>query len=190
MRLLVAFFTVLIAASCSGYHLQKSNSSQLIHVPFIQNDNDGLLTNSVVKALAQHGFAVDLHAPYILTVGLESKKTKPLGYTYGYDSVGSSTKALYSNEARLEWACYVAIKRKSSEQLLAGPQILTASSDFDYEIEEMHYSQVQQSAGQLNIRHEAIQTAQDGVKEKLANEIASWVLVHWSEVVGSVLPKQ
>lgn len=185
MRRFVAVLGALFLASCHGYVLQQPASSASVEVPFVPGDEEGLMTQEIILALQRSGFQVASPGRFELKLELESKHTRVLGYAYSHDDKGNLTTSLSPNEARINTRYRVSLIDKHLEEVVAGPDLLDTSVDYDHEIEEVPYNSVQASMGQLNVGSEAQIGAQSTLGRKLAKEVALWMQAARLKRLGS-----
>lgn len=171
----------LFLTSCQGYILHENSKTAAVEVPFIAQDEEGLITQEVILALERAGFSVARYGRYELKINLQSQSSRALGYAYIYDDKGAITTALGPNEERINSRYTVSLIDKHSEEVIAGPDVLEVSIDYDQEVDEVPYSSVQDSLGQLNIGPEAKASAQAALGRRLAKEIAIWMHAAYSK---------
>lgn len=121
-----------------GYRWQPGSfesSCPSITVPFIEGDEDGLLTNEVVRALASSGIAdIRFHGgDYRLNISILREGKEILGFRKDRQKVNGKTKRnMFACEARKILSVEATLFRGDSDEVAFGPYVLEADADFDY----------------------------------------------------------
>lgn len=102
-------------------------------VPFIQGDEEGLLTVQVIEALSQSGLVDIVHAggDYRLEIAIEGTSNETTGYRRDPQKVfGKVRHNLLAVEARRGMTITATLYR--GDAVAGGPFRLAASADYDY----------------------------------------------------------
>jgi hypothetical protein len=174
----------LFLSSCNSYRLLHQENRPAFCVPFSERDEDGLFTQVLIDVLTAHGYEIKDSSRFQLEIKLIKTKIRPLGYTYGFDNQDLETKALYANEGRLEWSSVVSIRDSQTNQTLLSSYPLVVTTDFNYQIDDKPFDEIRMSLGQLNVKSEAIISAQENLKSKLALKIVYWLILHSSDIAS------
>lgn len=170
--------SICLLVSCHAYVLQEASfMGGGIEVPFVPGDEEGLMTQEIILSLERSGFDVVRSGSYELKLKLESEDVRSLGYVYGRNNAGGLINELSLNESCLVSCYLISLVDKHSGKVVAGPDLINISIDYDHEIEEVPYNSVQYSMGQLNVEAEAQVGAKSTLGRRLAKEVASWMKV-------------
>jgi len=129
---LLAFLT-----SC-GYHWddpeQLSAHYQTVAVPYVVGDQEGFLTDELVKAIGlSNQFTYAKGGELILEGTIVSDQTSHIGWQYDRDpTTGVRINRLVPNEGRREVAIQFSLVSARTGKVLYGPVKVTAQSDFDF----------------------------------------------------------
>ena len=129
--------TSVILTSC-GYHIDDGEadlSAKTISVPYFKGDKEGVLTDTVIRALANSSTFTYANRGGSLT--LEGKviadNFEHIGYQYDRHSIsGERINRLVPNEGRREISVEITLSDSRSLKILHGPFIVTAYSDYDF----------------------------------------------------------
>ena len=133
MKFLTLFF-LCVLCGC-GYHCKGSYSDTSVSVPYVKGDSEGALTSQIIRQLSSSGQFQ--YSPsegiLILQVAIVSDKNEKIDYRYGRDNTtGDLTDHLYPTENRRTLSAEVVLLYAGSEEILFGPEIITAITEYDY----------------------------------------------------------
>jgi hypothetical protein len=165
---------------------------QKISIPYVEGDNKGLLTAAIIQKVAATGFfqPVSAQQSLVLRVAIVEDEQDYLGFRFDREPVsGKRLTNLIPTESRRTISASVILLNSATEEILFGPQIISANLDFDYvdgnSIRDLTFFNnrgerekvIQFSLGQLD----SIEGAQDDVLnplfEILAKKIANRLLL-------------
>lgn len=105
-----------------------------ITVPFIAGDEDGSLTNEIIRTISRSGIADVVHSKgnYCLQVSIVGSETSTIGYRRDKQKItGEIKKNLVASEGRKEMTIEAVLLDGDSE-IVYGPYRITDFSDYDY----------------------------------------------------------
>ncbi|MCB1085095.1 MAG: hypothetical protein KDK60_03230 [Chlamydiia bacterium] len=138
MRVLLLLLLISFAVVSCGYRLggEDSLASQTtISIPYVQGDDDGLLTETLIRAIAANpqfsyvskGGVLSLEAKII------SDRCDHIGYQYDRDPLtGARIHRLVPNEGRREIIVEFSLVNARSNVVIIPPTTVKASSDYDF----------------------------------------------------------
>ncbi len=173
----VLFLLAVFCLTGCGYRLgQGGLRAGTITVPFVQGDDDGRLTSYLVRELSRSGGVrvVTTHGELTLQVKLLNLKNRTIGYRYDQKSCDCLAKSVIPTEVRKILEAEVIVVR--GDTILAGPTLIEASYDYDFD-----YCQVKQevnvfSLGQLVDIETAADSALDPLYRRLAEKVTTYVV--------------
>lgn len=192
-----------VATSC-GYHVGDKNLSRIrsISLPYVGGDVDGQLTDHLAYALAASGgFHYEQSGGrYQLNVNILSNQDHRIGYRYDRQGKeGKRLKNIVGTEQRKTMTVEVKLVDTCTEELIFGPEIVTADTEYDYidgnsikdlifnttekEIDNNNEIEVERvvinfSAGQLDSQDAAAKDSLTPLYRNLAQKIVNGVLSH------------
>jgi hypothetical protein len=177
-----------------GYH--TTDQQNTISVPFVKGDGNGQLTTEIIHALTATGhFEFRKSGGNLeLQVAIISDTDDRIGYRYDRNpTTGKLRKNIIGVENRETITIEFKLVDGYTQEILHGPEILTASADYDYvdynSIKDLTFIQpdgtpttsIDFSLGQLDSIEGAHDDAQTPIFRKLAQKIADGLLLHnWS----------
>ena len=133
-RSLALFFFLLSLCGC-GYHFQQNREKTTISVDPIGGDFDGLFMKQLVHALSASGnFTFSQKSANVqLALSILSDTDDRIGYRYDRNpTTGKLRKNIVGTENRQTIQVEVKLIDSYTQQILLGPQTITASADYDY----------------------------------------------------------
>ncbi len=187
----VAFF---LLAGC-GYHLANSEQTS-VSVPYVTGDHEGTLTAALIRQIAESPDFIYARecGELILNVRILSVDDERIGLRY--DRSPSSDKRrsnLVAVENRHKMTAEVTLYQGSTEEIIMGPEVVTADVDFDYVDQNSpqdltvrlpggkHVSSVGFSLGQLDSVDAAKIDALQPLYRALAQKIVNGLIVYCNE---------
>lgn len=187
----ILFFTFFLTAC--GYRFSSSENSDpiTISVPYIKGDTtDGKLTDAIARAVSNSSkfLFVSGHSMRILKVALIQDEREKIGYRYDRHPIsGKLQHNLVPTEVRRIIRAEVTVLDGISEEIMLGPVIVTASSEFDYvNSDNLHdltffnngklETVLNFSLGQLDSIEGAEDNALDPLYSELAEKIADGLM--------------
>ncbi|MGE0198463.1 MAG: hypothetical protein AB7N99_03295 [Simkaniaceae bacterium] len=181
--------TTSFLCSACGYHVDDSgvvSHFPTISVPYFSGDQDGTLTDAVIKGLSTSGefTYVNGGGAVILEGAVISDNFEHIGYQYDRHHVsGVRINRLVPNEGRREITVRISLIDSLSQKVIYGPFDISASSDYDFVDSDslqdtsfidpagMRQSVLFFSLGQLDSSEGAHAMARFPVHERLATKI-------------------
>lgn len=123
-----------ILSGC-GYKVASACEQKLVSVPLIQEDDDGVLRNSLARALSETGKYrySSLNAPYELIVKIDKTFVDTIGYEWDVDAAtGQIVNRLYPNEGRKTVLALVTLQDSVTKEPVVKPFRVTASANYDF----------------------------------------------------------
>lgn len=175
---------VLCLSSCAGYRFGHGDlvaPYRTICIPYVEGDNRGQLTTSLIRTFATHGNLKPstAGAELALEVCLMEPEDENIGFGIAPPQDGDDTKILVSNEARLTVTALVTLIDRASGCRLLGPMEVSAWLDFDFEPDLGNVNEHAFSLGQLEMHPLARDGALPALYDRLAQRIADSVLHSW-----------
>lgn len=133
MRQGVLFFFCLILGGC-GYRWQSENRPT-VTVPFVSGDEDGALTNEIVRALSASGLYEVRHrcGDYRLQVSIAASDIETIGYRRDRQKItGEIKKNLVGSEGRRILSAEATLFEGDSDEIAFGPFQIATAVDYDY----------------------------------------------------------
>lgn len=186
MTFLLKFVCLLLMSTFlgCGYHFGTSGHSEVYHtisIPFIEGDEDGTFTSTLIEQLVQSG-----HYTYVSEGGALTLKVKlidfndeNIGFRYDRKKDGRRRKAIIPTEARLTSSAEVTLVESCSGTPLIGPVIINASIDFDHNYYLGRGEVNVFSLGQLNDYDIAYEDAYKPLGRALAQKVVDLVNDSW-----------
>lgn len=129
------FYSLLLLSSC-GYRWQPDFPDHLrptVYVPFIQGDEDGVLTKEIISALSRSGVA-DVKSSggmYNLKVAILGNEVSKIGFRVDPQKVfGKVRKSLLTSEERRTLSLEVSLYQGGD--VAFGPFKISADADYDF----------------------------------------------------------
>ncbi|HEY2811124.1 MAG TPA: hypothetical protein VGJ00_07045 [Rhabdochlamydiaceae bacterium] len=191
--LLLLIYAPLCFLSSCGYHFSKdSGEKTTISVPFVKGDGDGILTSAIIQALSTSGCFtfVKGEGSQQLLVTILSDTDDRIGYRYDRNpTTGERRKNIVGTENRESIQAEVKLIDTYTQEVLLGPEVISASADYDYVdsnsildlvfFEKGHPTTVIDfSLGQLDSIEGAHDDAQAPIFRKLAQKIVDALLIY------------
>lgn len=134
MRILLMSLLLLLFSSSCGYRFERGESTS-VSIPYVIGDQQGELTTALIRELAKssllrysHG-----HGKWILSVKIINTEDERIGFRYDRSPVkGKLRKHLEGIENRRHILAEVTIVSSDTEELLYGPHLVSAASEYDY----------------------------------------------------------
>ena len=173
----------LLLCGC-GYHLGEGSllsQYDTVCVPYIEGDHDGRLTEALVKNLEISGAIKYCHkdADVILKIKLLDFREENIGFRYDCNKEGTLTDNVIPSETRLTVLAEVTAIDSCSSCEIFGPDLLSASIDYDHDYYSNHGGVNVFSLGQLNDIDLAQQVAYRPLVRELAKRITDHVINSW-----------
>ena len=173
IMVLLAVFSL---GACSQYTQQSNFCAEgiSIEIPYVQGDSSGILTDRVIEEFASTfpGQLAD-HAPVALQVKWLGEQENNIGFQYEKNDQGEIQEKIIPNENRIKASVEVKLIDKLSGKTLLGPEIVTASNEYDFDFDAIKNQEMPQSLGQLNGLNEARLSARSVLASSLAKKIVS-----------------
>lgn len=130
-------FLICLLTSC-GYKFQGNPTSSgpiSISVPYITGDVEGQLNTAIVRKIAEDP-RFDYHTSggaMTLVIAVLNDKNDRIGYRYDrVPTTGKRRKNIVATENRRTLKVEVKLIDAYTDELVAGPAVITASADYDY----------------------------------------------------------
>lgn len=181
---LLAGTTLCLIVSSCGYRFSQGELSakyDTISVPYVQGDLDGTLTAQIVKQLSVTGAMRYTRTGGDLTLSAKilDLRDENIGFRYYRDKDGDRTKETIPVETRLFIDVEVAVIDASTGEVLRGPVVLSAQTDFDHNYYTIRNRINVFSLGQLTDFDEAYTAAKRPLNQELAKKIVDYVCDSW-----------
>lgn len=132
-KLKFILLSALFLYSC-GYHFERAATTS-VSIPYVIGDPEGILTAALIREVAKsptlrysHG-----HGEWILHVKILNTEDERIGFRYDRNpTTGKLRKHLEGIENRQRITAEVLIVSSHTEEILYGPHIIVASSEYDY----------------------------------------------------------
>ena len=127
----------LLLSGC-GYRAmgaQSNSSTTLVSIPIISEDDDGVLRNSLARAISETGRYrySSGDAPYELLIKIESNLTDTIGYEWDVNAAtGKEVKRLYPDEGRKTIVAFVTLIDAKTKEIVLEPFKVTAQANYDF----------------------------------------------------------
>ncbi len=180
----------MIVLTACGYHAAGASgnqNAQLVSIPLIREDDDGVLRNSLARAIATSGkfrYTSDV-APYELLIKFENNYTDTIGYEWDVNAAtGGEVKRLYPDEGRKTIVALVTLQDCKTKEPLLKPFKVSSQVSYDFvnpsalkdiEFTDLYgskQSSLQYSLGQLDSEEGARAEASYAAFQDLAGKIA------------------
>lgn len=173
-------FSCALVTACGyrcGLEMQTYEKRPSIEIPYIKGDLDGGLTAAVIKYVTRSG-AYEYRAngaSYILNVcNLEIDETD-IGFRYDRKKRGKLTRDTIPTEERITATAEVSVVEAASGKVILGPEVITASVDYDHDYYFSRNGVNIFSLGQLTDLEEAYDAVQVPLHNELAKAIAEYL---------------
>src|SRR5580692_9298469 len=133
MRFLFLLFPLFLLWGC-GYHAREEETVT-ISVPFVKGDGDGRLTNELIRALSSTGYYEfrKNNGNLELYVAILSDGDDRIGYRYDRNPTTEELrKNIIGTENRETITVEVKLIDAYTQEIVLGPEVLSASADYDY----------------------------------------------------------
>jgi len=189
MKHFLKVFSLLLILTGCGYHWddpdQLSLTFQTVSIPYIAGDEEGKMTDALVKALGQSShFSYSSEGELTLQASIASDNYSNIGWQYDREPVsGQRINRLVPNEGRREITLRFSLVSEKTGKVLYGPFTVTANTDFDFVdsdslLDTSFLSQAgnQQSVlffslGQLDSKDGASESSSTPLFSKLAHQV-------------------
>lgn len=191
MRILLPF--LLLCASC-GYRFDPgSEGRSTISVPYVQGDNEGKLTDAIIRKLTESGaFEYQRSCGRLsLEVVIVGDSNDRIGFRHDVsDTSGKIRKNIIGIENRRTLTAQVSLIDPVAEEIVFGPHVVTASMDYDYVDENslkdlsfvdsfgVRETSIQFSLGQLDAKDFAERDVLVPIYQRLAEKIVDGILAY------------
>ncbi len=171
---------VMSFASC-GYHAGHGGKIQAqgrtVCVPYIRGDLTGHATAALVHQLSTQGtlrYAKE-SGDFLLKVELIDERTEHVGFRYQVDKTGALEDEVVAAEDRLSVLAKVWLIDNRNDEILLGPELISAGVDYDYQTDPIRSNLTQFSAGQFDVFETAEDVALHALYNRLAQKIARYI---------------
>jgi len=132
MKRYLILLNLFFLTSC-GYHTEDSNS-RTISIPYVKGDQEGLLTDALVKAVSlSNQFTYAKGAELTLEAEIVYDRTEHIGWKYDRKPTsGERINRLVPSEDRREVTIRFSLISERSGKVIYGPTEVTADSAFDF----------------------------------------------------------
>ncbi|HSX25766.1 MAG TPA: LPS assembly lipoprotein LptE [Chlamydiales bacterium] len=193
-KLLASFSYLIFLAGC-GYRWQPEypcSERPTITVPFVRGDEDGSLTNEIIRALSTSGLADVRHSggDYRLQVTMKDSQFETIGYRRDRQKItGEIKKNLLACEGRKTLNIEAILFQ--GEQIAYGPYQISAQADYDYvdgdSLQDLTFisatgvftTVLPFSLGQLESNETAQEAATRPIYAKIAQKIVDALSSEW-----------
>lgn len=171
-------FSLFLLTAC-GYHLlPQGPERQRLFVPYVKGDIDGEFTAAIVREIASLGIwrVGGVASPHRLEVEILNLRAKSIDFR-GKEGVDEREEnaPLSSVAKRALLKLRVQLVQSCSGRILAGPEIMEAALEYDYE-PATRGGDVERYLGQLLSKEEAGEFASSSLKSEVAAcKIARWI---------------
>jgi len=133
MRLLSLF--LFFSLSSCGYHFQRADEQRTLSIPYVKGDQEGQLTNELIRQFARSGAYTYLRedGDLQLRVSLVGTTSEEIGFRYDRNqTTGAVETNLMPTENRRTVTAEVSLVHAGTEEIFAGPYQISAAVDYDY----------------------------------------------------------
>lgn len=172
MRHLLFLFSFLCLAGC-GYKLIDGNTPRYtVTVPFIEKDNSGELTRSLIRELSQSvNFCPSRQGRYTLEVIFLETKDENVGFRYDQNSTGKLINTVIPAETRSSLLVQVTLVDNYCNCDYFGPVRVSAGVTYDHDWYTSHGAVNVFSMGQVTDYFDAKDSVYPALSRKLAKKI-------------------
>lgn len=186
LELAAGMILLLLACTGCGYRLGQGGvveSYKTITIPYALCDQDGRLTNALIKQMSESG-ALRYHpesADLSLLVRLVKEKDKNIGFRYDRPRKKEEEllDTIVPTETRRTVWCEVEVVDNYTGMVLIGPARISASVEFDHDYYSSRNGVNIFSLGQLGDIDAAYDACLTPLYEKLAEKITDYVNNSW-----------
>jgi len=166
------FLLLLLLAGC-GYTLVDSTAARYtVTVPFIEKDNGGELTRSLIRELSQSAnFSPSKSGRYTLEVVFVEKKDENVGFRYDQNSNGELINTVIPCETRTSLLAQITLIDSYSNCRYFGPVCISAGVTYDHDWYTSHGAVNVFSLGQVTDYFDARDSIYPVLSRKLAKKI-------------------
>ncbi len=189
LRPLLGLLGILLLFQGCGYHWHQEEDKPTLSVPFIAGDDDGSLTNEIIRTISASNIAQIRHnGNYRLQASFKDLKTDTIGYRRDKQKVdGTISTNIVASEQRKSITLEIAIYQQSSNQIVFGPYTITTEIEYDFidgdSIQDLVFINPQGipttvlpfSLGQLEPVEAAQEASSRPLNQKIARKIAEFV---------------
>lgn len=177
------FFSLWSLSSCH-YHFGHGELAQRYHtisIPYVEGDQKGELTKDIIKKMSTSGAFqyVDREGELILKIKFIDLRDQNIGFRYDRKRKGHLKRAIIPTETRLTANAEVTLIEAGTGQIIRGPTIITASTDFDHTYYATRHEVNIFSLGQLNDIDAAEDAAMHPLNRDLADKIVDYIINSW-----------
>lgn len=138
MGFLLVLLTVL--AGCAGYHFdheeaKTSLSCISVNIPYIKGDNEGVLLTALARSLGESPVFEYAYSggDCALQVAIIADSDERVGFRYDRDpTTGERRSNIIGTENRRALAAEIKLVDESTQEVLAGPEVIRVTTDYDY----------------------------------------------------------
>jgi hypothetical protein len=130
-----AFIVFLLCLTGCGYRFQKPDERMTLSIPYVKGDQEGQLTNELIRQFARSGAYEYLRedGDLLLKVALVGASSEKIGFRYDRNqTTGAVETNLMPTENRRTATAEVSLVHAGTEEVVAGPYKIAASVDYDY----------------------------------------------------------
>jgi len=135
MKNVFSFFIFVALLTGCGYHFEDQDERLSLSIPYVRGDNEGQLTNELIRQFAYSGgyTYVKDGGNLLLKVLIIGDGTEKVGYRYDRNEfTGKLQTNLLATENRRTIKAEVTLVNAATDEILIGPHLVEASSDYDY----------------------------------------------------------
>lgn len=177
-------FSLIALLPACGYQFSTTDipaKYQTISIPYVINDSDGCLTQSVIRAVSEKigpRYAT-CRGDLILLIEIIDIWEDNIGFRYDRNRKGKLTREVIPTESRSFITVEVQLIDGATSLPILGPVRLTEYLDFDHDYYESRYGENVLSLGQVIDLETARDTVQKPLYRLLANKIVEFVYESW-----------
>ena len=134
----VALAALLLLSGCGGYQFEGARSTAeltSVSIPYIKGDGEGVLNSEIAKALSTSGVFdyVQNAGSLVLEAAIVADGDERIGYRYDRNpTTGKRRDNIVGTENRRELAVEIKLVNPHSEEIVFGPEVISATTDYDY----------------------------------------------------------
>ena len=183
-QILFLFLLLLFLTAC-GYRFGRGEILErysTVCVPFVEGDNQGLFTATLIRTLAAKGSVAyrSSGADLALRVSLLPPSDTNIGFMFAPKKKREEiSKIVVSNEARLGIGARIMVIDRRTGCPLLGPLEVWSSVDYDFEPDLSNINENAFSLGQLEMHNIAQEAAFFPLYAMLAEKIVDYVNNSW-----------
>lgn len=180
-KLIFALFILLCGCSYQWGQGGFAEEYGTISIPYVYNDADGTLTAAIIKEMCETGtleYRPEAGA-LILKATVSNEYDEDISFRYDHKSNGHLRKSVVPDETRVSMTVEMSLIEAASGQILLGPVLLTAETEFDHDYYSGRAGSIAFSLGQLTNIDEARDAAQTPLNRRLAQTIVDYINSNW-----------